>query len=85
MARQYLVELYLPSASAPALAELARRARAAAAAVTLAGTPVRYLRSIYLPFDQTCFVLYEGESEEAVLDASRLAAIACDRIVEAVA
>ncbi len=85
MSRTYLVELYLPSLGAPALADLARRARAAALAVTLEGTAVRYIRAIYVPGDETCFVLFEAASKEAVRSASRRASIACDRIVEALA
>jgi uncharacterized protein DUF4242 len=45
------------------------------------GTPVRYLRSIYIKDDETCFLLYEAES----IDAVREAALATGRPFEHVA
>ena len=48
------------------------------------GTPVRFLRTIFVPEDETCFLLYEGPSVEAVREATRRAAIPTEHIVEAV-
>ena len=46
---------------------------------------MRYLRSIFVPEDETCFFLYEAASADAVCQAVRGAALAFERVVEAVA
>lgn len=76
---KFLVEAYAGRISESTCAELAARARAAGA-----GTSVRYLRSIFVPEDETCFHLFEGASLQAVAEASTRAALAYERIVEAV-
>jgi hypothetical protein len=81
---RYLVELYLPRAGADGLQSAARRARAAAEEMTREGTPIRYLRGIFLGGDEICFHLYEASSPELVVEASRRAAIPVERVVEAV-
>ena len=48
------------------------------------GIDVRYLRSIFVPEDETLFLLYEGASAAAVEDAVTRAALQCDRVLEAV-
>jgi hypothetical protein len=78
---KYLVELYLPSSGD--LASTADRARAAAQELADGGTPIRYLRSILVPSDELCLLLYEGPSAEAVVDAARRAELTFERIVEA--
>ena len=81
---RYLVELYLPRTGADGLHSAARRARAAAEEMTREGTPIRYLRGIFLGGDEICFHLYEAGSPELVVEASRRAAIPVERVVEAV-
>jgi Protein of unknown function (DUF4242) len=80
--RSFLVEVYQPRASANVAAA---RARSAAKAASRAGTPVRYVRSIFVPEDETCFHVFESSSKEAVLEATERAAFAFPRIAEAVA
>ena len=82
MAR-YLAELYLPKAGAAGLREEAERARSAADQMTREGTPVRYLRALFLGDDETCFHLYEAGSPDLVREASRRAAIPVERVTEA--
>jgi mono/diheme cytochrome c family protein len=82
MAR-YLAELYLSRTNSDGLREAAVRARSAADDMTHEGTPVRYLRAIFLGDDETCFHLYEAGSEESVREASRRAAIPVERVTEA--
>jgi hypothetical protein len=82
--RSYLVELYQPAADAGAVSAEAERAREAARQLTREGTPVRYLRSLLIPEDETCFHLFEGVSAEAIGEASRRAALDYLRVVEAV-
>jgi hypothetical protein len=80
---RYLAELYLPKTRFDDLREIAVRARSAAEEMTLEGTPVRYLRALFLGKDETCFHLYEADSAELVLEASRRAAIPVERVTEA--
>ena len=75
----YHVESYLPDAP-PALAEAQRRARCAAEV----GDRVRYVRTTFLPRDETCFHLFEAPSSELLGKAMQLAALQYERIVEAV-
>jgi hypothetical protein len=80
---EYLVELYLANSSSAPL-EAPRRARSSANAMRREGQQVRYLRSIFVPEDETCFLLFEAASPDLVGEASRRAALTYDRIVEAV-
>lgn len=79
---EYLVEVYVPG-SGPELSRAVVRARSAADDVSQAQTSVRYLRSIFVPEDETCFHFYEAVSAAAVEEASRRAEIAFDRVVRA--
>ena len=67
---EYLLELYVSRSDAAAVRRESERARRAAHELAGEGTPVHYLRSIFVPEDETCFLLYQAES----IDAVRLAA-----------
>jgi hypothetical protein len=47
------------------------------------GTPIRYLRSTFLPGEEKCFCLFEGPSADSVKVANERAEIPFERIVEA--
>ena len=47
------------------------------------GTPVRYLRSMYVPGDERCMCLFEAESEQAVRQVNDAAGLPYNRVVEA--
>lgn len=79
---EYLVELYVPRTGAQDVHTAAGRARAAAEELTREGTPVRYLRFIFLPEDETCFHLFDGPSADAVRLASERAGLSPERIVQ---
>jgi hypothetical protein len=81
---QYLAEFYI-SRTRPNVADVARRARSAAEQLTREGTPIRFLRAIFLPDDESCFALYEAGSLDAVADAGARAELAFDRIRPAAA
>ena len=81
---EFLVEFYISRTDAAARGRSVRRARLAAEEQTRQGRPVRYLRSMYLPDDETCFVLYEAESAEAARRAAALAAIAFEQVSEVI-
>lgn len=82
---EFLVELYVSRGDVAAVERGAERARLAAEALTGEGTPVRYLRSIFVPDDETCFLLYEADSVEAVREAALRAGLPFERVAEAVA
>jgi hypothetical protein len=50
---------------------------------TVEGGAIRYVRTIFVPEDETCFFLYEAESADAVREATRLAGLSSVRITEA--
>lgn len=75
----FIIECYLakdPSAMEDALA----RARRAADV----GDGVSYLRTTYIPGDETCLHLFEAPSSGVLGEAARLAALGDVRIVEAI-
>jgi hypothetical protein len=79
---EFLVELYVSRAEAETVELTSERARAAAAQLTGEGTSVHYLRSIYVPEDETCFHLFEGSSADAVREAARRAGLRVERLSE---
>ena len=80
---EFLVELYVSRLDAQAAERGAERARRAAEHLTRRGTPVRYVRGLFVPEDETCFLLYEAASPETVHEAARLAGLPCEHVVEA--
>jgi hypothetical protein len=58
----------------------ADRARHAARSMQVEGTPVRFLRSIFMPEDGSCLFLYEGPSADVVATAARRAQLRPTRI-----
>ena len=76
----YLVERYLPGVSAAQLADVRRRAGAAATAMAEEGVAVAYVSSTFLPEEEAVFCLFDGPSAEAVAEANRRAGAPFDRI-----
>ena len=58
-----------------------RAAEEAARSLRDDGLAVRYVRSIVIPGDETCFHVFEAPSAEAVREVARRAAIRFERIV----
>lgn len=81
----FLVELYLARGDVGGVERSARAARLAAEQLTREGTPVRFVRSLFVPDDETCFYVYEAASVETVREAARRAALPFERVTEAVA
>jgi hypothetical protein len=77
----WLIEGYAPGSAS--MAEVKTRARDAAAELTLAGTHIRYLRTIFVREDETCFHVFEAASAETVREAAERAGLSAYRIVEA--
>jgi hypothetical protein len=81
----YLVEIYVSRDSTRERAALESRARSAAEDLTREHTSVSFERSIYVPEDEICFVVFQaGSSREAALAAER-ADLGAIRVVEAIA
>lgn len=74
----FIIECYLGRNPAAAEDALARARRAG----ELAG--ISYLRTTYIPGDETCLHVFEAPSREALGEAARLAALGNVRIVEAI-
>ena len=74
------MELYVSRDDACAIERDAERVRLAAEEQTRRGIPVRFLRTIFVPDDETCFLLFEASSAEAVRDAADLAALPYERV-----
>jgi hypothetical protein len=53
--QNYILEVYLSRARAHEARATARHARAAAEGLAREGVPIRYVRTTYLPDDETCF------------------------------
>ena len=80
---KYMVERHLPRITSEQLADAAGRAKKTTAQMTREGTPVRYLRSTFVPGEDKCFCLFDGPSVEVVKEANERAEIPFERIVEA--
>jgi hypothetical protein len=82
-ASTFLVERYLPPATAHDLvASVARLARLCAEPEP-SGHRVEYLHSAFLPGEDTCFCLFRAASAEAVREVNRQADFALDRVTDA--
>lgn len=81
--QNYLVETYVARMNADHARAAARRARTAARELTREGESVRYVRSTFLPGDETCFHVFEAASQDAVAEACRRAELGAPRIVPA--
>ncbi len=79
---EYLVEFYASRSDGAAVERSAERASVHAAELTREGTPVRYVRSIFVPEDETCFLLYEAVSAADVREAACRAGVPFERVAE---
>ena len=82
---EFLVETYVAQDDGATIARRAERARDAADRLTREGTPVEFIRWIFVPEDETCFYLYEASSADLVQAAARSAHLRFERVVETVA
>ena len=80
----YLVEVYVPRSHAREARASGRRARAAAEELARESVSIRYVRTTFLPDDETCFHLFEASSAEVVEVASSRAELGRTRVMAAV-
>jgi hypothetical protein len=81
---EYLVELYVSRTDGSTVERDAEKARHAADELSREGVRIRYLQSIFVPDEETCFLLYEAASADAVREAARRAALPFEQVSEAV-
>ena len=79
----FMVERSLKGIPMDQLAAAQKRAIATAAEMTKEGTPIRYIRSTFVPDDGRCMCLFEGESPENVSALNRKAEIPFERVTPA--
>jgi histidinol-phosphate/aromatic aminotransferase/cobyric acid decarboxylase-like protein len=79
---EFIVELYVPRNDCDAVAAAAKRLRAAAAELTAEGRGVQLVRSIFVPADETCFLLVEGDTADDVRETARRAGVLVDSVAE---
>ena len=82
--QSYLVETYVPPSNGRDAPVLGSRARTAAEELGRAGIRVNYVRTTFLPDDETCFHLVEAESRDTVGELCRRAGLGHARITRAV-
>jgi len=80
---KFLAELYVSRNNCAAVAVGWARLNGAAADLTAEGRRVRLVRSIFVPDDETCFVLVEAATADDVRETARRAAVPYERVVEA--
>ncbi len=80
----YLVEAYMPRSHAQEARAAGRRAQVAAEELSREGVPIHYVRTTFLPDDETCFHLFEAASPEAVEEVSSRAELGRARVVLAI-
>jgi len=82
-ASAFLVERYLPASAVGNLATSVTHVARICADQT-GGTAVRYLQSIYVPAEDTCFCLFQALSSDAVHAVNDAGHFSLDRITDAV-
>ncbi len=81
---EYLVETYISRADGGAVRRGAENACRAAEDLSREGTRIRYVQSIFVPDEETCFFIYEAASADDVREAATRAALPFERVTEAV-
>ena len=77
---EYLVELYVAQGDQNVAQRHAESAEQAGAELTREGRPVRCLRSIFVPEDETCFLLFDAPSADLVAEAVHRAGLRHEHI-----
>jgi hypothetical protein len=81
---EFLVELYVSRNNPGVVAESRVRARRAADQMSREGAQVRFLRTMFVPEDETCFYMYEAATAEEVREAARRADLPFEHVAEAI-
>ena len=76
---KYIVELYVTRGDEATLERRVELTRRAAERLTREGTRVRHLRSLFVPADETCYVLLEAEDAATAQKAATAAGLPLER------
>ena len=76
----FMVERSLKGIPMDQLAAAQKRAIATAQEMTAAGTPIRYIRSTFVPGSGQCMCLFESQDEDTVKALNRKAQIPFDNV-----
>jgi hypothetical protein len=79
MRHGFLAEMFTEAHDRAGRSAAVRRAKKAAGQ----SADVRFVRSVYLPDDEMCFLVFEAESAAAVTRFAQQAALPIDRVVRA--
>jgi hypothetical protein len=79
----YLAEAYVPRSRLQEARAAGGRARTAAERLSQEGMAVRYVRTTFLPDDETCFHVFEAASAQIVREVCRRAELGSPRIIPA--
>ena len=79
----YMADRSLPGITMEQLGQAQQAAISTSRQMTAEGTPVRYIRSMYVPEENHCMCLFEAGDSDAVRRVNEQAKIPFDRIVEA--
>jgi hypothetical protein len=66
------------------LRELSEHAREASRQLTAEGRPIRFVRAVFVPEDETCIHVYEAASANDVREAARRAQLPVENLVQTV-
>jgi Protein of unknown function (DUF4242) len=75
-----MVERYLPTTELTVLSALVRRVADVCTSPRPAEPSVRYVHSLYIPAEDTCFCVFEAASAQAVREANEAGGFPIDRI-----
>ena len=81
--REFVAEQYISGTDADQAHRGAGIARLCAEQLTREGTPVEFVRSIFIPRDETCIYIYKAGSIEAVEAALARTTLRFERVSEA--
>ena len=81
---EYLIELYVAHGDQDTARQYAARAELTATELTRAGRSVRCVRSIFVPEDDTCFLLYEADSADLLAEVMSRAGLRHEHISTAI-
>jgi hypothetical protein len=80
---EFLVEAYVSRVATAGGSPPVHDVSQAAEQLTREGEPVRFLHTIFVPDEETCFYLYQAGSVEAVREAAGRAGLKFERVTEA--
>ena len=82
--RTFLVECYLPGVAERDVAEASERARHVTEEMRAGGRDVAYLGALFVAADEAVYHQFHASDASVVVDASRMAGLSFERVVESI-